>query len=349
MRLEVLRRTPGRRRIIAAFFVLVLLALALWRHARREDPRREHTFIAMGGIPITVSVWDRSEEAFAGDLAAAIALVERLESVLSDYRPESEISRINRAAAGEAIAIGEDAARILALAFRIARETGGAFDAASGALFRLWKGAERLPAEEDLRRIRAACGLAHFRFDPAGRTVVKDAAAAALDLGGIAKGYMADRVVEMLRDRGVRRALVAVGGDIEGIGGAPPFTIGIRDPRGGPRDVIGTVALARGAISTSGAYERFVEIDGVRYGHIVDPRTGRPVAGPLSVSIRSAEGAVADALATAVFVLGREEGLRAVRSLGAEALIIEGEAGPDGGLRFHATEGFHMERPDGTR
>jgi len=345
MRLEVLRRTPRRRRILAALFVLTLIAIAMWRRGCRDLPRRDHTFIAMGGIPITVSIWGRGEEEFAADVAAAIALVERLESLLSDYRPESEISRINRAAAGEEIPIGDDVTRILKLARRIHDETGGAFDAASGALFRLWKRAERVPEGPDLARIRAACGLTHFRIDEDRRTVVKDAADAALDLGGIAKGYMADRVLEILRARGVRRALVAIAGDIAGFGGDPPFTIGIRDPRGRPRDVIGTVPLAAGAISTSGAYERFIEIGGVRYGHIIDPRSGRPTAGPLSASILAPEGAIADALATAVFVLGPDEGLRAARAAGAEALVIA--EGPEGGLRFLATEGFRFERSPG--
>lgn len=267
---------------------------------------------------------------------AAFARIGDLDRRLSDYRDDSELNLVCRAAAGRAVPVSVDLFAILERAQALAAQTDGGFDVTAAPVVQLWRRARRtghVPAAERLREALARTGYRHLRLDAAGRTVTFERSGMRLDLGGIAKGYAADRVLETLQAAGVSRALVAIGGDIA-VSAAPPgmsgWEVAIADtvgaglarPACGPTKV-GPYALIRySGISTSGEAEQHVEIERVRYSHIIDPRTGVPVRGRTSVTVIARDATTSDALATAASVLGPDGGIALVDATpGASALV----------------------------
>ncbi len=233
-------------------------------------------------------------------IAAAFAEVARLEDLMSTFRPESELSLVNREAARRPVPVSPETFECVAAAIEYARRSGGAFD-------------------PTLR----ADGWKRVALDPAARTIAfRDAPAGlALDLGGIAKGYALDRAAAILRARGASRALLSFGGQVLALDpppGAPAWIVAVADPRGGPdADAIGFFEVANASVATSSQLER--------PGHIVDPRTGRPSAAALSATVRAPTALAADGLDTAAFVLGPEAGRALVAREpggGAESLIV---------------------------
>ncbi|MEZ5399480.1 MAG: FAD:protein FMN transferase [Bryobacteraceae bacterium] len=233
----------------------------------------------------------------------AFAIARDLDARLSDYKPDSELNRLCRAGEGT---VSAELFGVLRLAREVARKTGGAFDPAAGALIRLWRrgrAAGSLPKEEAIAAARKASGWRHVEFDRRRRRVRLTAPGIQLDLGGIAKGWAADRMLDCLRGAGIDQALVAASGDLA-IGAAPPGRRGWRVSlgEGGPVE-----ELRHCAVSTSGPAEQSAVLNGVRYSHIVDPRTGWALRESKPVTVVAARGALADALATALSV---EPGLR---------------------------------------
>ena len=207
----------------------------------------------------------------------------------------------------------------IAEAMRYNRDSAGAFDITVGPLMKAWgffRGDGRVPSEEEIASARRHVGGAHVTLDPAARTIAFDAAGVEIDLGGIAKGYAVDRVVGLFRRRGVAAALISAGGStIYGLG-APPGRAGwdveIQDPIESGKTAL-TVQLKNRALSVSGSSEKSFEAGGVTYSHIMDPRTGWPVQGMLSVAVLAPTGTAGDALDNAFFVLG-PNGSRALSS-----------------------------------
>ena len=239
----------------------------------------------------------------------AFQRIAALDEALSDYRDSSELSRITREAVGRAVPISDDLLAVLSAAETLGRQSNGAFDITIGSLSRLWRRARRqleLPSSDDLRSALAVTGYQLITLDRAHKTVRFMRAGIRLDAGGIAKGYAADRALEEIARTGPRRALVAAGGDLA-IGEPPPGRPGWEvalaglDPDGAAP--ASPVVVARCGISTSGDAEQWVEIDGVRYSHIIDPRTGMPLRNSRNVSVVAATAMEADALATAKSVL----------------------------------------------
>ena len=263
---------------------------------------------------------------------AAFARIAALDETLSDYRDTSEVTRVSRASGGDPVAVSDDLFRVLRASQSLARASDGAFDVTAGPLILLWRAARRhheLPDDESVRSARARTGFAHLELDDARRTVRLRVAGMQLDLGGIAKGFAADEAARVLSRLGIARALVAAGGDIVAMD-APPgksgWTVAIAGVEAADA---GSVSLRHAAVSTSGDAEQFVEIGGVRYSHIIDPRTGRALTGRSSVTVVAADGMTSDSLATAVSVLGREKGIPLVDATdGAAALLVT--AGPGG-------------------
>jgi thiamine biosynthesis lipoprotein len=199
------------------------------------------------------------------------------------------------------------------------RATSGAFDVTVRPLVRLWGfqgGEQKLPSDEDIASALSRVGYGAVTLDSAASTVALPEGME-IDLAGIAKGYAVDRCVAVLAELGVRNALVNIGGNIYAMG-APPgkkgWSVGVRDPKGG-LETAGTLVLRDEAVATSGNYENFVEIGGERYGHIIDPRSGRPVSRVLSVTVVARTGLASDALSTGLFVLGSDRGADAVARL----------------------------------
>jgi thiamine biosynthesis lipoprotein len=259
--------------------------------------------------------------------AARIAFdrMAELEDRLSDYRATSELRSL-AARPGEWVPVSVDLYRVLGRALALARASGGAFDPTVGPVVALWREARRTglrPEPRSLDSAAAAVGWTHVRLDSATRSVRLGRPGMALDLGGIAKGYVLDRALEALGREGVTSALLEAGGDIV-VGAAPPgrpgweIAVESRDPLLTAR----ARALVHAAIATSGPTEQFVEIGGRRYSHVVDPRTGRGLSNDLVATVIAPDGATADALATAITVLGERAGGALARRFAGVAVTV---------------------------
>ena len=274
---------------------------------------------------------DRQEVARA--IRSAFGRMSVLERELSRFDSDSDVSRINSAPAGTPVTVGEDTWQVLAAAHTAWQRTGGVFDVTVGPLIALWRrSAERgrLPTEEELGRARACVGLDRARLLHEVRQVVLTEPGMSIDLGGVAKGYIVDRAVDLLRERSIISALVDAGGDIRVLGprgDGRPWVTAVRNPETEDgRPFPATLAVSDVAVVTSGSYARYVEIAGRRYTYIIDPRTGRPETTVASSTVIGPDATSADALATALAVLGREEGIALIESLPQyECLIITGE------------------------
>jgi thiamine biosynthesis lipoprotein len=234
-----------------------------------------------------------------------------------------------------------DTLAVLELARRFHGQTDGAFDVTCLPLFNLWGRAgrlKRLPTDAELAGTRDLCGWDKLELLPGGAR--KRLAGSGAGLGGIAKGWGIDRAVEAMRQAGCLGGLVDVGGDVRCFGPSPrgrPWRVGVRNPFDPAGPYFGTLAIAGGAVCTSGNYERYAEIDGKRYSHIIDPRTGRPVDFAPSVTVVAPTTAVADGWATALSVLGPKGFALIDPNSGVEAMIVVG--GPTD-YRVHQTGGF---------
>ena len=242
---------------------------------------------------------------------AAFARVDQLNDIFSDYVAESELRRLTAGPIDAPIRVSAELFEVLEIAQEISFLTGGAFDITVGPLTRLWRRAVRqreLPSSDRLSDALARVGYGSLVLDPVARTAWPKKPDMRLDAGGVAKGFTLDEVLDVLLDHGIARALVDGGGDIAA-SGPPPARTGwrVEVDRGSDRDRR-FVNLRHGAVATSGDAYRFVEIDGTRYSHIVDPRTGMGLTTRSSVTVVGPDGARADALASAVSVLGRLAG-----------------------------------------
>ena len=320
-----------------------MLAMAISPAA--AEPPLKASLNAMGGIPIAISAWGLDQQSFDAAVSEVGARIEQLEAMISTYRPDSEVSRLNR---GETLDSSPADLSFLAFVAKwIAGDTGGAFDITVKPLVELWRSCtaqQRLPTDAEYQAALATVGYGHVSVLLDG-TISFDMPGVMLDFGGIAKGYFADEAVALLREAGATRCLVDVGGDIvswqPADEAAEPFRVGIRHPRGGG-EVFAVLSLDGGAVVTSGDYERYYEIGGRRYCHIFDPRTGRPVEAVLSVTLVTRSGIDADAYATAVFVMGPQVGGKFVERNEALEAVIVFDAG-SGGLEVYVSPGL-LER-----
>jgi thiamine biosynthesis lipoprotein len=255
--------------------------------------------------------------------------VDRIDRLMSHYKAESPLSRINREAARHPVAVDSELFAFIADAMRYNRESGGAFDITVGPLMKAWgffRGEGHMPSDEELAGARRHVGAAHVVLNPADNTIAFDEPGVELDLGGIAKGYAVDRAVSVLRRRHVAAALVSSGGSTIYGFGAPPgraaWDVTIQDPIDSRKAAL-TVTLKDRAVSVAGSSEKSFESGGVRYSHIMDPRTGRPVQDVLSVAVLAGSGTMGDALDDALFVMGLERSaVYLAKRPGAEALFF---------------------------
>ena len=284
----------------------------------------EATRVAMGSAA-TVRACGPGTAALVPAVEAALDEVDRLDALLSHYREDTPLSRVNREAARAAVAVPPELADLLAVCLRWSRDSDGAFDVTVGPLMKAWgffRDEGRRPDEAQRQAALARVGYRHVVVDRGRHTVRFDRPGVELDLGGIGKGYAADRVVAVLRRRGVASALVNLGGSsVYGLGtppGAAGWEVGIADPTAPDRTAT-RVWLRGQALSVSGGYARSFVTDGVTYSHIMDPRTGRPVQGVLSVAVVSASATDGDALDNVLFVQGLERARAFVGRLKASA------------------------------
>ena len=282
---------------------------------------------------------------------AAFDRVDALNAILSDYDPASEISRLSQRTLDgpmtAPVTVSAELFLVLEASQRVAERTGGAFDVTVGPFGRLWRRSGQLgqlPTPERLAEARKSVGHALVRLDPERRTVQLLAPRMKLDVAGIAVGYVVDEALRALTTAGVDRALIDAGGDL-GMSGPPPDAKGWRvaiQSLQAPNETTGEyVELSNASISTSGDTYRFVEIDGKRYSHILDPKTGLGLTDRIGVTAIARDGITADWLDTAVAVLGVEEGAKLVQDTpGAAARITTIDA--DGGIKVVETTGFRQ-------
>jgi len=276
--------------------------------------RHEFNRVCMG-VQCRIVVYSADARRAEAGAGAAFGRIAGLDACMSDYRPDSELMRLCERAGGPPVAVSEDLARVLAVAAQVSEASGGAFDVTAGPAVALWRRARRtgtLPKAAELVRARGLTDWRAVEIDSEGRWVRLAKPGMRLDMGGIGKGYAAQRGLDALRERGLSRSMVALAGDIV-VGDAPPgrdgWLVGTAES-GSEGPGAGRLTLVNCAVSTSGSSEQYVEIGGVRYSHIINPKTGLGVteAGHGSVTVVAPLGETADALATALFVLGPDAG-----------------------------------------
>jgi len=288
------------------------------------------------GTVVEIKVDGPDAERFEAAVTEAFNAMERIERLMSPHVPDSDVSRL--ASAAGPVRFAPETLEVLQIALEVADVSAGAFDPTLGRLVRLWgfaEGAPRLPEPAEIQAAVAGPGTTGLEI--VGRLVSKESPHVVLDLGGVAKGYAIDRAVEVLAAAGAGHAAVNAGGDMRLLGDrhGRPWKIGIQHPRQ-PGNVLGVLELSDRAVVTSGDYERAFEQGGVRYHHILDPRTGYPADRCQAVTVVADHAAIADALATAVFVLGPESGMALLNSFpGTEGLIVaaDGQIATTSGLR----------------
>jgi len=282
------------------------------------------------GVPATITVEAPDRESASQGAAAAYARIGEIEGAASDYRPQSEVMRLCREARpGEWRSISSDLARLLSTAREVSARTDGGFDATVGPAVGLWREARQrgmLPGAAALSAARARVNwrAIEVRLDPPEARLLTPGVR--IDLGGIAKGYAAQEAGRVLAAHGLARCLVSLSGDVYA-GAAPSGERGWRvDVEGARR--IGTLWAKQVCISTAGGSQQFVEVEGVRYSHIVDPRTGLGTTTPLCVTAIGADGALVDASDTAAVVVGLERLRRVFVAGSGVTLVVHTEDGP---------------------
>lgn len=266
----------------------------------------EFTQVHMG-LPVRIALYATSESEARTAARLSFERIAALDRIMSDYRTDSELRRLE-ARAGKPVVVSRDLLAVVQRAVEISRATDGAFDPTVAPLVALWREARRtgrMPPREALDRAGALVGSHRLELDTVRSTIRLERPGVRLDLGGIAKGYILQEALATLRSAGVTRALAESGGDIV-VGDAPPgrngWTIDVSCDDAAFRALASR--LANSALSTSGPTMQFVEIDGVRHSHVIDPRTGLGVTSPIVAHVIASDAATADALATALTVVG---------------------------------------------
>ena len=321
-----------RLRTSAALFVTAASGLAIVAGIRAahapdaEDTGQTRWFRYLMGTSVRVEVYGGPlavRTAAANEAFEAIAEVDRL---MSDYRPDSELTHLNDVAARARVEVSAPLFAVLQAAERVSRASNGAFDVTVGPLVRLWGFKDKqphVPSAEELTRIRGVIGFRNVVMDSSDHSVRFLQPGVQIDLGGIAKGFAVEVAAGSLRRRGLS-GVIDAGGNQFMVGlppGKPMWTIGISHP-GNKDQLIGAIDLKGGALSTSSDASNFLTANGETYGHLLDPRSLRPSAASLSVTIVSPDGTLSDALSKAVFVLGPRDGLALLDSFPDTAGIV---------------------------
>ena len=322
---------------LTILLTLALLAAAVVFPGCSEPPLADVsvTRSKMGNVPVTIRTFGTDEETCNKAIEAAFERIDELNAMLSDYVEDSDVSRINKAAGGEPQQVSSETLAVVEFAKEWWKKTSGAFDPTIRPALILWRIASRddeMPDDEDVEAERELIGADKIEINMAKRTVRLPKEGMSLALGGIAKGYFVDQAIAVLREHGIRSATVDAGGDIYVLGSKPAqagkpggesWSVGVENPP--PRDEPYSIVLnvTDAAVATSGDYRRSLYIEDKRYSHIIDPRTGRPAEHVASATVIAPDLTTADALATALCVLGPDEGIKIIDNLDAtEALIL---------------------------
>lgn len=315
--------------------LLFIVALAVGCRAERSAPPAPRLVSLPHrtmGAEVRVTVWTGDEIAAQSAMLAVFAEFDRLDALLSVWKPGSDVLRVNAAAGRAPVPVSRETREVIQAAQQVSAWTAGKFDITFGALADIWKfdhdQDNRIPGAEEIAARVTLVDYSAVVIDQSIGTVFVSRAGARIHLGGIGKGYAIDRGVAILRARGLEDFMVQAGGDlfVAGQPGERPWRLGINDPRGAPEESFATVELRDRTFSTSGDYERFFIKDGQRYHHLLDPDMGEPARGCRSVTIVATTATIADGLSTGVFILGPRAGMALVERLpDVEAVIVSAD------------------------
>ena len=332
--------SPAVKYGIVAAAVLVLLA-ASYLFVNKEKESVTYTRTLMGTV-VQLTIMDGEPAKFDEAAEAAFSEISRLERIFSSYKNDSDVARINSAAGTALVDVQPETVEVMRKALYAAAISGGAFNPAVGVLGKVWGPSGEKGVVPPVSEIKKLLPLVDYRaiiLEEHDRKAGLEKEGMAINLGGVAKGYIVSKAAAAMEKSGVTRAIIHAGGDMTVFqkDTKKPFTIGIQHPR--EKKLLGEAFVYNGAIATSGDYERFFIKDGVRYHHILDPKTGFPSRGTQGVTLIAKDPTVGDALSTAVFVLGPEKGMALIEKLdGVEGVIV----GEDGSVRV--SSGFEGKK-----
>jgi thiamine biosynthesis lipoprotein len=309
--------------------ILLLLACKDPQPKQMKTIYRSH--VSMGS-QITITAHTDEEPRALRAFSAAFAEFDRLDRMMTVWRPNSDVSRINAVAGTASATVAPETLEAITRALELSKACDGKFDITFGALSGLWKfdhdQDDRIPSDEAIAARLPLIGWEMITVDPQARSVKLEKPGMKMHLGGIGKGYAVDRAVRILKEHGLSDFMVQAGGDlyVSGKKGDRNWRVGIRDPRGPPSSFFAAAEVENGTFSTSGDYERFFVKDGTRYHHIIDPDVGRPAMASRSVTIMAPDATTAEGLSKCVFILGPDKGLALVESMaGVGAVIVDKE------------------------
>ena len=315
------------KKVFATVLTFLILAAVFSCSTKQESVYKKSMPLMDTIVSITV-VCDSKERAEKA-IEEAFAAIDHFGAFINFYSDKSELSAINRNAGIRKTRVSPETLDVIEIAVLASEKSGGAFDPTIGPVVKLWDFLnKKRPTDEEIIRVLPLVNYRDVIIDKTDATVFLKHKGMMLDLGGIAKGYAADIAADSLMKSGIQSGLVSIAGDIRTFGLKPdkiPWTIGIKNPRqvSDKDEIIAKVRLTDKAVSTSGDYERYFNADGKRYHHILDPKTGYPAEACRSVSIVTDKAVYTDAFSTAVFVLGPEKGMKLVKDMGMDALIID--------------------------
>ena len=262
----------------------------------------------------------------------AVAEVKRIENLISDWIPTTQISQLSKNSGIQPVKVDKEVYDLVERAIKVSQLTSGAFDISYASMDKIWKfdgSMKAMPTPEAIKQSVARIGYQKIVLDAKAQTIYLKEKGMKLGLGGIGQGYIADKIKDLLLSKGCTSGIVNVSGDINAWGyqtTGKPWTVAIVNPMN-KNKVFATFPLENSSVETSGSYEKFVVFDGKRYSHIIDPRTGYPAQGVVSVSVFAKQTEIADALATGIFVLGVDVGLNLVNQLKGIGCIIVDDKG----------------------
>lgn len=322
--------------------VLTVLALIISLSVSAQVQHKRKLFLLASPFEMTVVAKDTTEANAYIDMA--VGEVKRIENIISDWIPTTQVSEINKNAGIQPVKVSDELLSLVERALKISAVTDGAFDISYASMDKIWKfdgSMKEMPSAEAIKKSVARIGYKKIVVDTENKTIYLPEKGMKLGLGGIGQGYIADKIKELLYSKGCKAGLVNVSGDIFAWGrqaNGEQWKVGIVNPVNKSK-VFALFPLEDSAVETSGSYEKYVTFNGKRYSHIIDPRTGYPASGVVSVSVFAKTTEVADALATGIFVLGVDVGLNLVNQMhGIGCIIVDDKGG------IHTSKNIDIEK-----
>jgi len=313
--------------IAATIIVFTIIAIAIYN---KKPSEMKYTRTLMGTV-VEITLVGSDDARLNAAAEAAFDEIKRLEGLMSHYKDDSDVAKVNRTAGKEAVTISKETMDVIDASLKVSQITNGTFDITMGVLGKVWhftkddKGELTPPSAEEVKKLLPLIDYRQIMIDKQNNTVKLAKQGMQINLGGIAKGYIIGKAAEVLKKNGIKKGIVHAGGDMVVFNekDSPPWLIGIQTPRNKDK-IIGTLKVSHAAIATSGDYERFFIKDGTRYHHIMDPSTGFPANKCRGVTIVAKDSTLADALSTAVFVMGPDDGMKLIETLpDVDGLIID--------------------------